>query len=206
MHTSRLRYDQHLASWDSEVGRLLTFLETTGELDRSIVVFTSDHGELFERGEIGHMTSLLSRPVVWSPLLISLPGQTQRKDIHAFTSSVDVLPTIASLVGAEAPGWANGVLLPGLGGEEDSNRSVYSMDAKSASSFSALKNYSISLMKQGHRLIYYLFADHTGFEFYNLNDDPEEMKDLFPSKPALALQMQAELLQKIEEFNRPYQK
>jgi len=32
------------------------------------------------------------------------------------------------------------------------------------------------------------------------------MNNLFPSKPALAIQMKAELLQKIEEFNRPYRK
>ena len=39
-----------------------------------------------------------------------------------------------------------------------------------------------------------------------MDDDPEEMTDLYPSEPALAKQMKDELLQKIEEFNRPYQK
>ena len=39
-----------------------------------------------------------------------------------------------------------------------------------------------------------------------MEDDAEEMNDLYPSEPALAKQMKEELLQKIEEFNRPYQK
>lgn len=204
IHTSRKRYDQLLASWDSEVMHLFDYLEVSGMLENSIVVITSDHGELFERGTIGHMTSLLSKPIVWVPLLISLPGQTRRVDIQAYTSSVDVMPTLASLAGVESPSWAEGRLLPGLGGEEDPHRGIYSIESKSSSSFEAVKNLSISLMKQEHRLVYYQRPDYMSFEFYNLNDDPEEMKDLFPLKPALALEMQAELLQKIEEFNRPY--
>ena len=206
IHTNRLRYDQHLASWDSEVSRLFDYLETSGILDNSIVVITSDHGELFERGEVGHMTSLISKPILWIPLLISLPGQTQRRDIHAVTSSVDVLPTLTSLAGLEPPAWSEGQLLPGLGGEEDADRSIYSMDAKSASSFSAIDGISISLTKQRHRLIYYKHTNHTGFEFYNLDEDGEEMNDLFPSKPALAMKMKNELLQMVEDFNRPYRK
>jgi arylsulfatase A-like enzyme len=206
MFYNRLRYDQYLSTWDAEFARLLDYLETSGLLDNSIVILTSDHGELFERGEIGHLTPVLASPVVRVPLLISLPGQSQRKDIRAFTSSLDLLPTIASLVGAPSPAWAEGRLLPGLGGEEDPNRSIYSIDAKMASSFSAFNQFSISLTKQRHRLIQYQYPHYSGFEFYNMDDDPEEMNDLYPSQPALAKQMKDEVLQKVEEFNRPYQK
>jgi arylsulfatase A-like enzyme len=203
---NRLRYDQYLATWDAQFARVLDYLQTSGLLDKSIVIITSDHGEMFERGEIGHNTFVFSDPVVQVPLLISLPGQTERKDIQAVTSGVDILPTIASLVGAEIPAWHEGRLLPGLGGEDDPNRSVYSIDAKTASSFSSFKQYSISLMKQKHRLIYYQYSHYSGFEFYNMDEDHEEMKNLFPSKPALAKQMQDELLQTIADFNRPYEK
>ncbi len=202
---NRLRYDQYLAAWDAQFARVLEYLESSGLIDKSIVVLTSDHGELFERGEIGHNTFVLSSPVVKVPLLISMPGQSERRDIHSYTSGVDVLPTIAHLVKAEAPSWSEGRILPGLGGEDDPNRSIYSIDAKTASSFSSFKQYSISLIKQGHRLIHYQYSDYSGFEFHNLEEDREEMNDLFPSKPALALQMKDELLQTIEEFNRPYQ-
>lgn len=203
---NRLRYDQYLAAWDAEFARVLEYLQTSGLMDNSIVILTSDHGELFERGEIGHNTFVFADPVVHVPLLISLPRQAERKDIHAFTSSVDLLPTIASLVGAETPAWHEGHLLPGLGGEDDPNRSIYSIDAKTASSFSSFKQYSISLMKQRHRLIYYQYSHYSGIEFYNMDEDREEMRDLFPSKPALALQMKDELLQTIAEFNRSYEK
>ncbi|RJP52714.1 MAG: DUF229 domain-containing protein [Anaerolineaceae bacterium] len=206
MLASRLRYDQYLATWDAEFAHLLDELETSGLLEKSIVVITSDHGELFERGETEHNTFLLSSPVVHVPLLISLPGHAQRKDIHAFTSNVDLLPTLANLVGAPAPSWTEGHLLPALGGEEDLDRSIYSIDAKTASSFSTFEKYSISLIKQRHRLIFYQYPEHSGFEFYNMDDDPEELRDLFPSAPSLAGQMQQELLDKVDEFNAPYKK
>jgi arylsulfatase A-like enzyme len=206
MLASRLRYDQYLATWDAEFAHLLETLESSGLLEKSIVVITSDHGELFERGEIEHNTFLLSSPVVHVPLLVSLPGQTQRKDVHAFTSNVDLLPTLAHLVGASAPSWTEGRLLPSLGGEEDLNRSIFSIDAKTASSFSAFEKFSISMIKQRHRLIYYNYPDYSGFEFYNMDEDPEEMRDLYPSAPSLARQMKQELLEKVEEFNAPYKK
>jgi choline-sulfatase len=203
---NRLNYDQYLASWDAEVARLFDFLETSGLFDSSIVVFTSDHGEMFERGEIGHNTLILSDPVVRVPLFISVPGQTERRDVHAFTSSVDLLPTLAHLAGLGPVAWTEGQILPGLGGPDDPSRSIYSIDAKMASSFLAFKQYSISLTRQGYRLIRYQYPRHSGYEFYNLKEDPEEMTDLSLSNPALMLDMKDELLQKIEDFNHPYQK
>ncbi len=73
---NRLRYDQYLAAWDAQFARVIEYLESSGLLEKSIVVLTSDHGEVFERGEIGHNTFVFSSPVVQVPLLISLPGQT----------------------------------------------------------------------------------------------------------------------------------
>lgn len=206
MLAERLRYDQYLAAWDAEFARVLKYLTDSGILEKSIVIITSDHGELFERGEIEHNTSVLSSPVVHVPLLVSLPGQTQRKDIDAFTSSVDLLPTIAHLTGIESPSSGEGRLLPELGGGEDLNRSIFSMDAKSASSFAAIHQLSISMIKQRHRLVHYQYPNYSGFEFYDMDNDPEELNDLYPSAPKLAMQMKDELLQKIDEFNRPYQK
>ena len=81
--SAREKYDEYLASWDDEVGRLFNYLQDSGTLDRSIVVITSDHGEMFERGISGHTTPLILYPLVHVPLVISTPGQTERVDVHA---------------------------------------------------------------------------------------------------------------------------
>lgn len=204
-NAERRFYDEFMASLDDEVGRLFDYLESSGILKNSYVVITSDHGEMFERGEIGHFSPLIYEPVMHVPLIISQPGQTQREDVHINTSSVDVLPTMAHVTGKPMPDWAEGQLLPKLGGVEDPSRSIYVFDAKKNSAFTALKTYSVSLTKDKYRLTHYSYPDHNSFEFYDLDSDPDEMVDLFPSQPTAALDMQKELMDKMAEVNRPYE-
>jgi arylsulfatase A-like enzyme len=194
-----------VASWDAEVSRLFDFLKTSGLLDRSYVIVTSDHGELFERGEVGHWTRLMYEAIMHVPLLISAPGQKGRKDVHAFTSSVDLLPTLAQITDNPIPAWCEGQLLPEMGGTETPSRSVFTVDAKNNASFAPLTRTSISLTKNPYRLTYYKYPGAgEQFEFYNFAEDPDELKDLYSSGPAIALDMRAELLQKLSEVNSPY--
>jgi arylsulfatase A-like enzyme len=163
---------------------------------------------LFERGELGHWTSLIYNPIIHVPLIIRRPAQTTREDVHTITSSVDLLPTIAQLTGNPIPTWAEGSLLPKFGGEEKDGRSVFSMDAKSDSAFAPFRNYSMSLTRNRHRLTYYCYPKYyyEQYEFYDLDADPDELKNLYSAQPSLAKAMQAELRQKISEVNKPFQK
>lgn len=205
MRRNRQRYDEYLLSWDTEVARLFDFLRTSGLLERNYVIITSDHGELFERGEVGHFTPLMYEPLIHIPLIISEPGQIDRKDIHAPTCAVDILPSMAHKILGSVPSWSEGELLPGLGGVEDFGRSIYSIDSKQNPARGSLQKFSIALTKNRHQLVYYKYPDYSQFEFYNLEDDPEEMNDLYSSRPALADQMQEEMLAKLDEVNRPYE-
>jgi len=206
LHLQRRYYDEFIASWDHEVARLFQFLKDSGLTENSYVIVMADHGELFERGELGHVTKLLYDPVVHVPLMVLSPGQTRREDVYTYTSSVDMLPTIAQWTGNPIPAWVEGNVLPTLGGVDDDHRSIFSMDAKMNSSFTPLRNYSMSITRDHHRLVYFCYPkDHyQKYEFYDLDADQEEMKDLYPSHPSLAMEMQDELLQKVEEVNKPF--
>lgn len=208
LRLNRRFYDEFIASWDDETARLYQYLTESGLMENSYVIITADHGELFERGKIGHGPMLIYDPVIHVPLIISRPGQSTREDVYALTSSVDLLPTIAHLTGNPIPEWTDGKLLPNLGGEADSGRRVFSIDARTSSSFGPLENFSISITREQHRLIFYRYPgmDYQEFEFYDLATDPHELKDLYPSGPALARDMKDELLQKVEEFNAPYRR
>ncbi len=208
LHLQRQYYDEYIANWDDEVGRLFDYLKESGLTENSYIVITADHGEFFERGELGHKTRLLYDAVVHVPLIILSPGQTQRQDVHTPTSSVDLVPTLAHLTGNPIPSWAEGKLLPKLGGTEDEKRSIFSMDARTNSSFGPLVNFSISVTRENHRLVHYIYPKlkHESYEFYDLSADPEEIKDLYPSRPALAMEMKDELDQKVVDVNRPFQR
>jgi arylsulfatase A-like enzyme len=195
-------YDAYIASWDAEVTRLFEYMDDSGLFERSYVIVTADHGELNERGERGHFTPLIFDPLIHIPLIVFQPGQKERRDVYAYTSAVDVLSTLAHLVGIPIPVWTEGELLPGLGGVENPERSLYSMDAKTNAAFAPLTKTSISLTKNRLRLTYYNYPGDQQFEFYDLEEDREEMNDLYPSQPMAARRMRDELLQKLDEVNQ----
>ena len=201
-------YDEFIASWDQEMGRLFQFLKESGLTGNSYIFITSDHGELFERGDMGHWTKMIYDPVIHVPLIVLSPGQSARRDVHSYTSSVDLVPTIAALTGNPIPDWAEGRPLPELGGEADAGRSIYSMDAKSNSSFGPFRNYSMSLTRNHHRLVHYSYPKdkYERYEFYDLDADVDELADLYPSRPSLAGEMQEELLEKVHEVNLPFER
>ncbi len=206
LNAARRLYDQYMASWDAEASRLFDYLSSSGLLDRSYVVLTSDHGEMFERGDVGHWTRMIYDPIMHIPLMVRAPGQTTRQDVYAPTSSVDVLPTIASLAGNPVPAWAEGQVLPGLGGQEDEARSIFTVDAKNNPSWAPLTHTSISLTKNSQRLTYYDYpGEWQGYEFYDLREDPEEMNNLYGKQPSAAVQMKNEMMERLAAANAPYQ-
>ncbi len=203
----RQKYDEYLAHVDAEFGRFYEALVRTGLSDNSFIILTSDHGEIFERGEKNHVTELLFQPLIHIPLIIHAPGQKHRQDFSSPTSCVDILPTLLHLRQQPIPAWCEGKVLPGFGGESDEGRPVYSIEAKQNHIRQPLWVYTISMILERYKLIHY---SHYGeyfnaLELYDLHNDPEEMEDLSVSKRRTALELKAELYQKLEEVNRPYQ-
>ncbi len=202
----RQNYDEYIANLDLEFGRLIDDFDARGILDSSYVVLTSDHGDLFERGVEGHLSPLLYEGVVHIPLMISAPGQQARRDINVPTSSVDVLPTLTHLSGAEVPSWCEGQLLPGFGGPENAEQSVFMMDAKENSAFAPLRHRaSFALRKGPYKLICYRgFSEYAGkdqFELYDIENDPEELNDLYSQATSTAAALRSELLAKVKYEN-----
>ncbi|RJP50345.1 MAG: hypothetical protein C4583_10750 [Anaerolineaceae bacterium] len=203
----RMVYDEYIVNLDHELGIFLDGLEKSGLLDSSYVIITSDHGELFERGEHGHGTPLMYEPVTKIPLLVRAPGQRSRVNVRSLTSNVDILPTLLSISGQAIPSSIEGRVLPGLGGDEDPERSVFSVFAKESSAFLPLSKAVVTINKGNRKLIYYRgyneFDDRC--ELYDLQADPEEMTDLSADDPAAVRKMKTELLDVWADADRRYQ-
>jgi arylsulfatase A-like enzyme len=200
----RQRYDEYIANLDEEFGRLLDHLESSGLLDNSYLMVTSDHGDLFGWGEQGHVTPLLFEPVIRIPLIISAPGQSQRRDIRSVTSNVDVLPTVLHLSGLEVPAVCEGQVLPGLGGDETTQRAIFAVEAKRNPAYEPLRKASLAMIRGRYKLVRYMgYGKSDGYEFYDLEEDPGEMQDQYGTHP-LAQEMQGELDAKLAAVNQPY--
>ena len=208
LQQNRRDYDEYVAYADSEFGRLFDYMEQNGILDNTILVFTADHGEAFERGISGHLTPLLYETLLHIPLLVSIPGQRTREDIFSLTSNVDILPTLLHLTGQTIPDWIEGQVLPPFSGQTpDETRSVFAVEAKSNPKLSPLtRQASIAMVKGDKKLIHYVGYPklETHYELYNLTDDPEELNNLYLSDKSLAASMQAELEKKLRQVNTPY--
>jgi len=206
MNELRGEYDEFIANLDSEFELLLDHLQNSGLLENSYVIFTSDHGELFERGATGHSTPLVFEPVINIPLVISKPGQTVREDIHTLTSNVDLAPTLFRIAGLDIPSWCEGSVLPGFGEAVDANRSIYVVEAKSNSTREPFHKATLAMLKGQYKLILYLGYRYyrEKIELYDLVNDPEELNNLYPSHP-LAKEIWDEFQLKLQEVNRPYQ-
>lgn len=202
----RLHYDQLIANLDADFGLLLDTLEAQGVLDDSYLVITSDHGQLFERGDHGHGTPLMYEGVIQIPLIISVPGQSTRRDIYTPTINIDLVPSLLKAAGRQIPEVLDGQLLPGLGGPEDDTRSLYSIIATADSAFLPITFATIAIRKGDYKLIYYL--GYPGLqhdtELYNIRQDPEEMRDLVSSEMAVASRLKEELLAALDAANQPY--
>lgn len=109
-------YDELVARTDGLVARLLDELETLGRAERTLVVITSDHGELFgEHGDDGHgANGTPFEELTRVPLLLRFPGRLPAgKRIAGPASVTSVAATILALLGLETA--LPEPPLPGLG-------------------------------------------------------------------------------------------
>jgi arylsulfatase A-like enzyme len=98
------QYDGAIASVDERIGLVVDRLRKLGELDRTLVVIHSDHGEEFwEHGgyEHGHAEH---DEILHVPLVLRMPGKLPKAArIGARVRGIDVMPTLIALLGIEPP-------------------------------------------------------------------------------------------------------
>jgi arylsulfatase A-like enzyme len=93
---------------DDWVGRILDELERSGLRDNTLVIFTSDHGEM--AGSHGTLSKMeLFEEAIRVPLMMSLPGVIpENRRLDDSVTGADLLPTILDFAGIEIPGNVHG--------------------------------------------------------------------------------------------------
>lgn len=114
LRTMRAAYYAAISFVDYHAGRLLDYLRQTGELDNTLVLWASDHGELLgDYGSYGKRTMLDAAQRI--PLLARYPaGFAAGERCDEPASLVDVLPTCLELAGLPVPDTAVGESLAAL--------------------------------------------------------------------------------------------
>ena len=193
------------AALDEQVGRVLKALDDAGLADDTIVMFTSDHGEMFgAQGRVFKMIFYDESARV--PMLVRWPGKIPAGSVSDTPmSSVDVMPTLLGLAGLKAPPQAEGMdlahLVRGKSGPEPEFAFLQGMGHtylwKDGFEWRAIRD------KQHTYAVYR--SDGQELLFDNLAD-PHQAKNLAgdPAHKAKLVEMSKKLRAKMAEVQDPF--
>ena len=178
-------YDGALAYLDSQVGNLLEALKSRGQLDRTLVILVSDHGEaLADQGFYIHGHSLYMDQI-HVPLIIRLPGRIPAGlPVSAPVSIADIPATVSATQGIPEPGALPGTSLTRFWKSPSMTRSVTPIVSEVGHRDGVPKSWQIStgrvrsLVSGDWHLI---DREQAGVELYRLRKDPRELTNLADS-------------------------
>ncbi|MCU0915722.1 MAG: sulfatase-like hydrolase/transferase [Planctomycetes bacterium] len=156
---------------DAEIGTVLDALREAGLQDNTLVVFTSDHGDMDSAHKLEHK-SVLYEESVHIPFIMSLPGVIPQGTVdrtHFVSNGLDLLPTLCDFAGIETPAGLPGRSLRPLA------------EGKAVQDW---RDFVVSESQNGRmlrtdRFKYCLYdSGERREQLTDLQDDPGEMKNL----------------------------
>lgn len=179
-------YDQAIAYLDDQIGGLLDDLGRRGQLQNTVVVITSDHGELFGEHQLFSHGNSLYLPALHVPLVIIYPPRLERGVRDGVTTLRDVPATILDLAGL-----GSAALLPGRSLFQGGRDAVKGSAVISAiepppnqrAAYPSARGPMRSLLTDGEH--YIRNGDGTE-ELYRWRSDPAEAHDLASSEGSRA--------------------
>ncbi|NVD45167.1 sulfatase family protein [Qipengyuania atrilutea] len=192
-----------VAAVDDSVGRVLDWLKASGEMDNTIVVYTSDQG--FYLGEHGWFDKrFMYEQSLRTPLVMQYPGHIPAGTrVEAPVQNVDYAPTFLDYAGLPIRQSIQGrSLRPVVDGEPpaDWREDIYYHYYEYPGFHSVRAHYGV---KSGRYKLMRFYGDIDAWEFYDLATDPDEMHNRFDD-PAVQGKVR-ELKQALKGLRAKYQ-
>ena len=183
---ARRQYCAAIELIDDHIGMMLDALEKRGMMDNTIVIFSSDHGEML--GDHGLYTkSVAYEAALRVPLIVAGPGIGRGRTSDALVELIDVNPTICDLAGLpEQENIDARSLAPVLGGTCGTHRTE---------TVSALRNMRCIRTMQ-YKLIQNV---NDTDELYDLQSDPDELRNIAQQDPEIVKELAARLQERMIE-------
>ena len=174
---------------DAQIGRLLESLRESGEDERTLVVFVSDHGEHlgdhWQFSKFSYFDQTFHMPlIVRDPRPRASGGRGRR--VSAFTENVDVMPTILEAIGAEVPHQCDGEsLAPFLAWDTPDwwrREAYFAFDFRDVLDIPGSETHGLApdqCTLHALRGEHYRYVHFTAMPalFFDLRDNPHEMAD-----------------------------
>ncbi len=202
------KYLRTVRGVDDGVDRLLAYLEAEGELDNTVVVYTSDQG--FMLGEHDYIDKRwMYDESMRIPLIVRHPGTVQAGSTNdALVNNTDLGPTLLSLAGVKTPEFMQGrSLTPLLAGKApaDWRTSTYYRYWMNYAHHDVPAHYGVRTKDFKLMFFYGLPLDAPGarparttpgWELYDLRNDPQETRNVYGDSQyaATVVELKQELL------------
>ena len=188
-------YDAQIRQTDTELGRLFAAMRRKGLFDDSLIIVTSDHGQEFhEHGSVEHFITTYQE-VLRVPLVMRGPELPAGLRVAMPVSSVDLLPTVAALTGAELPPGIDGFDLSPLWSDGDEapfrERLIFG-EASGGAEYNERMEHDFfptfhSARRGNHKVVF--DSDSGAYRLYDLDADPLESRDLSAELPELLAEL-----------------
>jgi arylsulfatase A-like enzyme len=195
--TARDRYDGEVTFTDQYVGKLLDFIASKPWASRTVIIFTSDHGEEFgEHGMTLHGFEVWDT-LVHVPLMIAAPGAPARR-VDVLRSAIDLAPTILELFGVPVePAFEGRSLVSEIYGGADEERDVV-VDLPATSD-----NGRRRALVHGHSKIICFDGDRE-CRLFDLGEDPREQHPILRGAELKAMKVRYDAMAKGVREVTPY--
>ncbi len=195
-------YDGEIAYSDEALGNLLRKLRELGVWDRTLVVFSADHGEgLNEHRELTHSIQVYDT-TQHVPLIVRLPDIPPARRgavVDTRVGTVDIVPTVLELLGQAIP---EGVQGRSLAADVRSGSVPAAPVPLYAETLSPRLAYNWGELRAFYDGDFkYIFGPRP--ELYDLASDPRELDDLVEARPETAEAMQRRLARFLEDNAAP---
>ena len=166
----RADYAGNVTLIDDQIGEITDVIQDRGELENTIIVFSSDHGEM--NGDYGLIyKSNFLNGAVRIPLLVQTPetlkNDNQNRICHSPVEWIDIGPTLVELAGGNLKHQQFGkTLTPTLKNTEDHHRE-YATSQLAKETMLINREWKIALNRENNAYL-----------LFNVHDDPTEENNL----------------------------
>ena len=199
---SRAYYYAYTEQVDAQIGRVLDALKESGQEDNTIVVATTDHGDMVGAHRMWIKGWIPYEETYRVPMMIRWPGHTKPgSKTDRLVQTHDLAYTYTAAAAAKAMPFEDGsALQPLLENPNDSSWKGQIMCAYYGGEFLYTQRFAITDRFK------YIFNDFDIDECYDLEEDPEEMRNLvfYGEKKAHVDDMRARLYELMYQCHDPY--
>jgi choline-sulfatase len=175
-------YNAEIAFMDSQIARVIDFLERNGLLDRTVIAVIGDHGESLNQHGEGSHGFFIYEATTRVPFVIRAPfARVAGRRVADPVRSVDLVPTVLDLMGIAPPKGIAGVSLAPL---MTGDRKTLDLEGY-AEALYPLHHFGWSDLR-AWRAGRYKVIDAPRPELYDLDRDPQEEKNLYADRRTLA--------------------